>query len=120
MLERAIPPEDIDPADFFRSWVPEHVAADAKRRESLASTDAVLEFALEGDGGGAFTLCIAEGKVEGRVGAAAAPDLRVLLDVATWRELNRGSLSAPEAFLRRRVRLEGNVALAVKLHLILG
>ena len=43
-----------------------------------------------------------------------------MLDVETWRALNRGELSAPEAFLRRRVRLEGDHALAVKLHLILG
>ena len=42
------------------------------------------------------------------------------LDVTTWRLLNSGELSAPEAFLRRRVRLEGNLALAIKLHLIIG
>jgi putative sterol carrier protein len=47
-------------------------------------------------------------------------DLHVRLDVGTWRELNRGSLSAPEAMLRRRVKLRGDLLLAIKLHFILG
>ena len=59
---------------------------------------------------------------------AACPDperanlahLCLRLDLETWKCLNAGELSAPEAFLRRRVHLEGNLALAVKLHLILG
>jgi hypothetical protein len=31
-------------------------------------------------------------------------DLRLELDVVTWRALHDGTLSAPEAFLRRRLR----------------
>jgi hypothetical protein len=46
--------------------------------------------------------------------------LRICLDVDTWRSLNRGELSAPEAALRRRVKLSGNLLLAVRLHLIVG
>ena len=40
--------------------------------------------------------------------------------VDTWRALNRGELSAPEALLRRKVHLAGDMLLALKLHLILG
>ena len=113
-------PAETLPLEFFERWVPERVATDAERRARLGATRAVLEFQLDGDGGGHFTVEIAAGIVEGRRGAAVGADLRVLLDVETWRALNCGALSAPEAFLRRRVRLEGNYALAVKLHLILG
>ena len=70
--ERAIPPHDIAPGDFFELWVPRRVATDARRRESLGDTRAVLEFHLEGDGGGPFTVHIAAGVVVGRRGAAAA------------------------------------------------
>ena len=41
-------------------------------------------------------------------------------DVETWRELNRGALSAPEAVIRRRLKLRGDLLLAIKLHFILG
>ena len=120
MAERAVPPPDIAPADFFTRWVPAQVAVDPQRRERLGTTDAILEFALEGDGGGVFCLRIEGGEVTGEEGEARHPDLRVRLDVTTWRRLNSGELTAPEAFLRRRVHLKGNLALAIKLHLILG
>jgi putative sterol carrier protein len=120
MPERPSPPDDIPPEEFFTRWLPGVVAADADRRARLGGAGCVLLFELEGDGGGLFHLCVREGAVEGYPGAPARADLSVRLDVATWRELNRGALSAPEAFLRRRVRLEGNLALALKLHFIIG
>jgi putative sterol carrier protein len=120
MTERARPPDDIAPAEFFTRWVPEAVAADPERRRRLGETRAVLQFELEGDGGGTYTIRVAAGVATGEVGPSAAPDLRVRVDVATWRALNRGEISAPEALLRRRVHLHGSFLLALKLHLILG
>jgi putative sterol carrier protein len=120
VAERAVPPEDITPEDFFVRWVPEAVAADPARRERLGQKPVDIEFELEGQGGGHFGVHIADGGVSGSVGPLADPHLRVRTDVETWRALNRGELSAPEAFLRRRVHLKGNLLLAVKLHLILG
>lgn len=120
MSDRAVPPEDIHPADFFTRWVPERVGADHDRRRRLGDTVATLEFELIGDGGGLYTLTLEAGMVRGWEGPAEEPDLRIRLDVQTWKALNTGELSAPEAFLRRRVLLEGNLMLAVKLHLIIG
>ena len=120
MSDRAKPPDDITPEEFFVRWVPAAVAADPARRERLGSKPIEIEFALEGEGGGVFGVHLADGAVAGSVGPVANADLRVRTDVATWRALNRGDLSAPEAFLKRRVHLKGNLLLAVKLHLILG
>lgn len=120
MTERAAPPEDITPEQFFARWVPDAVASDPQRRARLGDKPLRLEFELEGEGGGFFGVHIAEGLVSGSSGPLPDADLRVRLDVGTWRALNRGELSGPEAFLRRRVHLRGNLLLAVKLHLILG
>jgi putative sterol carrier protein len=120
MPERPVPPAEIEPLDFFARWLPEVVAADPERRARLAETAATLQFVLLGDGGGSFLLRVDAGFVSGAAGAAEAADLRIELDVATWRALNDGTLSAPEAFLRRRLRLDGNLALALKLHVIIG
>jgi putative sterol carrier protein len=117
---RAVPPDDITPAEFFTAWVPHAVASDPARQQRLGATAHDLEFTLDGDGGGVFGVHIAERAVRGSVGAVERPDLRVRLDVATWRALNRGDMSAPEAFLKRRVHLSGSLVLAVKLHVILG
>jgi putative sterol carrier protein len=117
---RPHPPPDIAPEQFFTAWIPKVVRDDPSRVARLGATEAVLEFNLEGDGGGAFQLHVRDGQVTGAVGAAKKPNVRLTLDLPTWRQLNSGELSAPEAFLRRRVKLEGNLALAMKLHFIIG
>ena len=120
MPERPQPPSTIDPLEFFVRWLPDVVAADPLRRQRLADTTATLQFDLIGDGGGSFLLHVEAGCVRGGVGPAPAADLRLELDLATWRALNDGSLTAPEAFLRRRLRVEGSFALALKLQLLIG
>ena len=77
-------------------------------------------FELHGEQGGTFTVQIAGGVVIGSEGRAASPTSRCSVDVETWRALNRGEISAPEALLRRRLQISGNLLLALKLHLILG
>jgi putative sterol carrier protein len=118
--ERAVPPDDITPEEFFTRWVPSAVATDPTRRERLGDRPLHLEFELEGPGGGHFGVHVVDGAVTGSVGPLEDADVRVRVDVDTWRALNRGDISAPEAFLRRRIHLRGNLLLAVKLHLILG
>lgn len=120
MHDRARPPDDIAPEEFFTRWVPEAVAGDPERRARLGDGTHTLEFRLEGEGGGDFTVRIAGGDVTGAIGPAEQADLRIALDVATWRALNRGDVSAPEALIRRRLRLRGNLLLGIKLHFILG
>ncbi len=119
-MERARPPADILPSDFFLRWVPESVAQDVERQQRLGDTQATVVFDLAGPEGGSYTVRIENGRVEGREGAAEDPDLKVHLDVATWRRLNNGETSAPEAVLKRQLRFEGSFLLGLKLHLILA
>ena len=120
MPERPLPPSEIEPLEFFTRWLPGVVAGDPERQARLADTAATLQFDLVGEGGGSFLLRVEAGRVRGELGPAAVADLRLELDVETWRALNDGSLSAPEAFLRRRLRVEGSFVLALKLQLIIG
>jgi putative sterol carrier protein len=119
-MERKVPPDDISPLDFFTRWVPAAVAGDEERRRKLADTNAKVVFELSGDGGGSYTLWINEGSVTGALGGIEDPDLRVVIAIDTWRQLNRGDIGAPEALLKRRLKLHGDFLLGLKLHLILG
>ena len=119
-MERARPPADIQPVEFFTHWVPDAVASDRERRRRLGDTDAIIEFKLSGEAGGCFTIRVAEGVVTGLPGPAPQADLRVELDMETWRALNSGELSAPHALLARKLRFEGSFLLGLKLHLLLG
>ena len=120
MPQRAKPPDDITPRDFFTRWLPDTVASDPARRDRLQGTEAALVFELTGIQDGAFTLHIVAGTVRGVEGRVSDPDLEIRVDLETWRLLNRGDLSAPEALLRRRVKLVGDLHLALMLHVILG
>lgn len=119
-MDRAKPPEDITPEDFFCRWVPARVAADPARQRRLAKTRAEIEFSIEGPGGGVFAVSIEDACVTGRPGAVADPNLRVRVSVEDWRALNAGYLAAPRALLERRIRLSGDLGLALQLHLILA
>ena len=119
-MQRALPPDDLSPTEFFLEWVPRAVASDPSRSAKLAGVDATVEFTLVGEQGGVFSVRIVEGRVEGSVGAVDVADLRVELAVDTWRRLNRGDLSAPEAVLKRSLKFHGSFLLGLKLHLILG
>lgn len=120
MKERARPPADITPGEFFTRWAPEQAASDEERRSRLGDTQAAIEFDITGEGGGVYTVRVDRGEVSGAEGPVEHADLRVRVDLATWRELNAGTLAAPEAVLRRRLHFQGNWLLAIKLHLILG
>ncbi len=117
---RASPPADISPEEFFTRWVPANVEADAERRRQLADVYASIVFEITSPVHSVHTVHIADGRVRGQAGSRADPDLAVELDEETWRALNRGGLSAPEALLRRRVRIRGDWLLALRLHWILS
>ena len=122
-MERALPPDDITPHEFFTRWVPGAVAADPSRRERLGDTKATIEFCVEGyegEGGSVFEIRIERGVVSATAGEAAEPQLRVRVALETWRALNRGDTAAPQAVLGRKLKLEGDFLLGLKLHLILG
>ena len=120
MPERPVPPEDISPLEFFTCWLPEMVAADHERRRKLGNTEARIVFAFDEPEHGAYTLYIGSGLVRGEADRVADPDLEVRVGLETWRSLNRGEMSAPEAALRRRLTLAGDLVLALKLHIILA
>lgn len=120
MARRPHPPDDITPTEFFTHWVPQAVDDDPDRRARLGDANAIIEFQLSGESAGIWTIRVEGGRVAGREGGNEHCDLRVLVDTDTWRALNRGEMSAPEALLRRRIHLKGSFLLALKLHLILG
>lgn len=119
-MERARPPADISPREFFTSWIGSAVAGDPDRRRRLGDTDATIVFDLTGPDGGTFAVRIEGQEVRGREGDVDGADLRVRVDVETWRDLNAGRIGAPQALLKRRLKLEGDFLLGLRLHVILG
>lgn len=122
MTERARPPDDIAPADFFRQWAPDAVNSDPERRSKIEGLDARIQFELAGDadGGGAYWLALSNGVIRGDVGRLDAPDLVLSTDLDTWRKLNAGEIKAPTAVMKGKLRFQGSMYLALKIHFIVG
>jgi putative sterol carrier protein len=118
--ERARPPDDIAPAEFFRSWAPAAVRTDPDRRKKLDGLKARIQFDLAGEGGGLYWLEIADGDVQGGDGRLDAPDLVLATDLETWRKLNAGEIKAPTAVMKGRLRFQGSMYLALRIHFIIG
>lgn len=120
MSDRARPPADIVPAEFFRRWTPEAVNGDPERRSKIEGLSARIQFELAGDGGGSYWLSLANGEVSGDVGRLDAPDLILSTDIDTWRQLNAGEIKAPMAVMKGKLRFHGSMYLALKIHFIVG
>ncbi|MEX2208446.1 MAG: SCP2 sterol-binding domain-containing protein [Myxococcota bacterium] len=119
MSERARPPDDIEPAEFFRRWAPEAVNGDPERRAKIEGMTARIQFELAGEGGGDYWLDIANGAVRGDAGRIDAPDLVLSTDLETWRGLNAGEIKAPTAVMKGKLRFQGSMYLALKIHFII-
>ncbi len=120
MSERARPPDDIAPADFFRRWAPDAVNTDPERRGRIEGLNARIQFELAGPGGGEFWLELSDGAVRGDEGRVLAPDLVLSTDLETWRMLNAGEIKAPTAVMKGKLRFQGSMYLALKIHFIIN
>ncbi len=72
-------------------------------------------FDLEGEGGGQWTLAIAEGQCTAHEGAPATADIEFHTRPAYWIDLQTKELSPLWAVFTRRLRLRGKLALALRL-----
>lgn len=87
------PPADIAPAEFFESWLPaEYERLDALRAEKSlpAPPNVTAAVTLEGDGGGTWTLAIADSKLNVNQGSPADLDFSFSLALEDWREILAG------------------------------
>lgn len=93
-------PEHFDPA----AWGPE---------------DAVLQFNMTGDGGGQWNATIKDGKLTIAEGVGPEPSMTVNCTAQDMLAIVNGELSAVSAFMQGRVKIDGNLTLAMKLQNLL-
>jgi putative sterol carrier protein len=90
------------------------------RPEVAGDLNAVIQFDLTGDGGGTWTADIGEGKCQVAQGPADNPTLTLTMDAREYLAMCRGDLNAMTAFMLRKIKLSGDVGLAMKLQSLFG
>ena len=101
------------PSEFF----------DALERSAAATPDAatqpnaVFRFELSGEGGGVWTLDLREGTTSGFVSREGGPepDATIYVDAANWVALTTGRMNPMRAFMGGKIRVDGDLKLAVNL-----
>jgi len=120
MADRPKPPEDITPDDFYLKWLPEQAAANPDQAAKIKDINAVMQFVLTGDGGGEYFMQLEGGNIQTQKGKADSPKLTITMSVPDWREINSGRLNPQMAFMSGKLKISGDMSLAMKLGTIMG
>jgi putative sterol carrier protein len=82
------------------------------RSERADGLDAT--FALDIEGAGSWHAIVADGRCTIVAGPHPAPNVRITCSAANWLALIAGDLDPQFAFMTRRLRVEGDMSLAVR------
>jgi putative sterol carrier protein len=76
--------------------------------------NAHFQIKISGDGGGVYTLKVADGKAELLSNTVANPTVSIEVSAADWSALTKGELNAANAFMTGRLRVSGDMSAAMQ------
>jgi putative sterol carrier protein len=87
---------------------------------AASGVDAIFQFDLTGDNGAKYWVKIANQQMEMHEGETANPTITVVATADDYLKMVNGDLSAMSAFMAGKVKVKGNMGLAMKLQSIFG
>jgi putative sterol carrier protein len=85
------------------------------RSERAGDLRAVYGFELDGDGGGTWTVRVADGALAVQDGLSDGADVTVRAKAADWMAIVEGRMDPQLAYLTKKLRVTGNLQLALRL-----
>jgi putative sterol carrier protein len=100
------------PRDWFEKDLPQKVKDDPNKVEGF---NGVLTFQINGDQGGTWTLEIRDKVLNVKAGPHEKPDILVTMKDMDFVNFINGKLNGQMAFMTGKLKVKGNMQLAMKL-----
>jgi len=104
------------PREWFETELPQKVKDDPSKIEGFTG---VLTFVISGDAGGTWTLDIKDKQLKVLPGPHEKPDIQVTMKDADFVNFINGKLNGQMAFMTGKLKVKGNMQLAMKLQKLL-
>jgi putative sterol carrier protein len=75
----------------------------------------VYQFVITGEGGGEWAVAIADGAVNVTAGTVEKPSITLTIEAGNFLDLIAGKLNGQTAFLTGKLKIQGDMTLAMKL-----
>jgi putative sterol carrier protein len=85
------------------------------RADKAQGVNAVIQYEITGEGGGAWNATIKEGTCAVAEGAAVSPNLTLTIAGQDWLDMLAGKLNPQMAFMSGKLKLKGDMGLAMKI-----
>ncbi len=86
----------------------------------IKGMNAVYQFDLSGDNGGVLHVKVADGVAEIVEGASDSANITITMSADDFGSLLEGKLNATSAFMAGKLKVKGDMSLAMKLQSLLG
>ncbi len=85
----------------------------------LQGMDAIFQFCLSGEEPGCWQVKLEGGKAQVVEGTPSSPGVTITMSSADFKEMVGGKLNATQLFMSQRLKLQGDMGLAMKLQNLL-
>lgn len=106
----------LTPTAIFETKLPERLK---ERADKIGSLNAIYQFDITGEGGGTWVLDLTQ--PGGKITSGASPNAKctVTMEAANFSDLIEGKLNPQMAFMTGKLKVKGDMGLALKLGSIL-